>query len=349
MLSMPLIAHEVSCSFVKANSEALMLGYDKMDEVEKRFRVRCLLLDDTTKQGKGMAYTSPYDLGVYSVDHTLRMAGAVKAAGGARLTPVDEDGNFMVEDAVMFDRLFRCDADSNDSFREWMTFSVSSWGVGDDTIQKHMIESIKPRFSPSYPKKMNWWRNYCRYNWRIKSVTSFDKVYVNSNFPSCKERRNTWGCGLDSSQCPSLVRDFPGALGTPTEDVSMSMEFVGEDGVTKPFRMFGDGDFFYHGCQPALLERPNAVAFPSGYYCTSCETSFGIVKEYVPEEKYHCERVERSEDASARMGNMEWQTELHGTKFFILSAPMGSGKTFQMAKLIGASCVISMTRELLGV
>ena len=122
----------------------------------------------------------------------------------------------------------------------------------------------------------------------------------------------------------------------PKEPVSPDEVFRGEDGGYRPFRLFCPGDSFFHVHNGQEERSPSAKVFDGGFHCFGCAATFACIRTPAKEPQFPFEENEideSGEDPNAFMPSIDWNEKLRW-KFCVVHAPMGSGKTHQLARLV---------------
>ena len=120
----------------------------------------------------------------------------------------------------------------------------------------------------------------------------------------------------------------------PRGEVDLEACFRDKQGDIKPFKLFKEGDFLYHTYGGVEERTPSGKVFHGGFRCFGCNTMFVVPWESPWEKPYEFlpgEIVQGQE--RQQMPDIDWGT-LQKSKFIIISAPMGTGKMFQAARLV---------------
>ena len=298
---------------------------------------------------------SPFDKAIYSANHLLCAPGGCKASslfGG--MMPVSDNGNSPVmSSARKFCNMFSPD---DAGYEAWKNGLVTR-AMSDDLVTYVLIEGMKP--SIAFPCKMRFYKARNEFKENTIDHTLFAVRVTNPNFVNAyKEKRVTRHARRMLTRTnEDLTSSRPNLRGEKGVVMPDNL-FCGEDGVVKAFRLFNTGDYIHHRHNGGIVEEntPSAVCYSGGFYCFGCAppTAFAIPCEYESEEKYPFVESETisSDVHDDRSPDVCWKTRME-KKFFVLSAPKGSGKTHQLGELMNEAftshmsvCVVSFRQYL---
>jgi hypothetical protein len=116
--------------------------------------------------------------------------------------------------------------------------------------------------------------------------------------------------------------------------------FLGEDGRMKKFVEFKEGDSLFHVHGGVREQTASANVFKGGFTCFGCSKTYrlpspdgGLDAYYADDFAFLESETQRSDEPTAYMPDVDWTTHLK-RKFVVISAPMGAGKTEQVARLL---------------
>jgi hypothetical protein len=360
--SMPLVVHEISRQFAMANLRWLFDYLKKMapsehEDVEYMFRLRALRMEamaspayvriiyDNKKQSvhnvEGMAQDdtppvegcekmyfhgvndTPFDESVYDLGNTI-------PAPTPRLVAKAEASGLMINSGNT--------GVAPPTKARWISFLL----VGNRDIEEEepiMVRNMRP--SAAYAREGYW--KAIQQTLRQASAAANDvggymvaslqesSVYVEERPRVSMQQRRADGLLLRHD----FVSEYHpvGAYSGVVDDSTLSetTEVTMENGQPK---LFGDckrGELLFC-CNP---RRPSGCVFQGGYWCAECGKST-IVPGMSPWEEPYVflpDEIVCETSAEKYMPNIEWDTLL-ARKYVVIAAPMGSGKTQQVCKLL---------------
>lgn len=361
VVSMPLVVFEIARAFSLANTRWLLRNRTKWGTAEGRFRVRALMLEsmcDMREAGQPRLFRgyddTPFDEAIYTPNHLLRMPGAAKKDGVPPLVPlVGTTTNPMAENKKFSDIFPPDDAG-------YAMFCGHSVGcrIGIGFSKSYIIRGWKP--GGAFPVKRRWYSYRARYaDAHLERVRDFDVTLEESSYRSQRytEKRPTRERqGVSLGELNRVEQG--GELTREREPIDLETLFRAESGEKKPFRMFRPGDFLHHVHGGVEERTPSAKCFAGGFTCFGCNKVFAVPKADPVEEPYGFLETEtvRSDDPAAYIEEHVSLKDVWASvkKFFVLDAPMGSGKTHELGGMIDiwdkhngrTVCVVSFRRTL---
>jgi Origin of replication binding protein len=342
--SMPLLVFEIAREFQFQNLKFVMSS-ERLDVSipEIRFRVRAMMLfqlvhfnDDGMNNGPEVEdFTfrilddSVFDESVYSVNHLLRAPGSCKVNTSA-LHPVDRNSSVMIKEERTFRNVFSPD---DVGYKLWEKNLVTGQ-VGD---MVPCLVGMKP--SNAYPRSRSWISNSNKEeNGRLEG--SGCNNIINYQGPLFVDRRR--------EIYRPVRRIAPGDYGNllhrlTYSDIDNAREivqpdeiFLGEDHVRKPFRLFRVNDWIFHRHGGVDERTASAKVFRGGFRCFGCNKTYILPRDTPFEEPFMFtgEEVTKSEDPREYMPDVDWDLVIGKKKITVINAPMGSGKTEQLMKLV---------------
>lgn len=366
VLSMGPFVFEAARAFGKKNVEILQsAGVEELEGPERAFRTRALMLSTAVEPCEdapnGFVVNgwndSPFDEAIYSVNHLMRAPGCSKPKGPA-LHPVEDDERVMSGERAFW-KLFSPDPAG---FESWccqlITKRESSFAFTTDRLS--VLMHLKP--SVSFPSRRRWHsqsRAVLEATDAQLSEGCLETLFevVRFRLDPYKEDRRT---RIEQRQLTSreMRWTLPQGRMDPRESVDPEGLFRSEDGTVKPFKTFREGEFLHHTHNGREERTPSARVFRGGFHCFGCQQTFVLPREspwepsyeFLPEEIVHAavgegETIPRMQ----RMPNINWRAQMPTLKkFYVMSAPMETGKTFQVARLLdtlarGGKTVLSVT------
>ena len=175
-----------------------------------------------------------------------------------------------------------------------------------------------------------------------------------------EERRNNPSDDVPQYQYrdPNLVREFGTSFSGRKSgyaeggNVRPEDKFLTESGAWKKFEDMGAGESFVHGCntddQNGYYCRAYKWDSGTGYTCTDCKSRFSFYNSEAYEEYYPFDEslgeVTEKADPYSHFEDMKWEKYLKSMvcepsltdrkKFIIMDGTQGSGKTYQLDRLI---------------
>ena len=340
VITLPLLVYEIARKFSVDNTKWLFnhSSQASLATAEGRFRLKALMLfecleveNDGTWVFKGHNDT-PFDEAVYTSNHLLRAPGASKAVASdiAALAPWSPGRPCLVASRRFSD----CFGGDDHGLVYWREHLIGAPVPETVATESYGIAGWKP--SPSYPKPRRWYADS-----RVPSTSGdishmVDRVVRgDSNVERYEEKRKTKTqrrllTHAERANAMRNIEDFD-----PHEPVSPDEVFRDEDGTYKPFRLFRSGDCFHHMHNGIEERTPSARVFNGGFHCFGCARTFACVTTPAKEPLFPFEdaEIDESDDAKAFMPNIRWREKMQ-RKFCVVHAPMGSGKTYQLARLV---------------
>jgi hypothetical protein len=143
-----------------------------------------------------------------------------------------------------------------------------------------------------------------------------------------------------------LVRSLRNPFIRGSTAIQWSDMFVGEDGVTRAFEDFGEGEMIRHQHEgrTGVENSASAVVHDGCFFCFVCQKTY-YVASTLPPDTYPflpCE-IHQRDEAGAFLpppDSVDW-SELLGRRFLAISSPMGTGKTTWLAYL----CKVGACRD----
>ena len=354
--SMPLVVFELARAFTMFNTTRLLTaGFPSQfwSSPAGTFHLRCLMvssMQDDQHRFKGYNDTI-FDEGVYSAGHLLAAPGTVKAGQDLPLSPVGGDRPLMVK-STPFRLLFPLAS-------EWRKFTIA--GSGNPMTQAfddlpYLLSGWTTR--GCYPRKHAHAaaaRNH--YYRESEHRTSFHLVPEKGK-PRYRELRPTALRPLTPEEVSrhserlSFANTLQGAISVTDEFRSRSTH------VLTPFHLLEAGEMVYHRHDGHTEEQTASAKVvhtsrSRGVHCWRCDTFF-VATDFAPPESLRVEEprypflpsetrhaivlptggVHPYIGGPARGQNhVQWRSFLYERKFIVIDAPMGSGKTQELARL----------------
>jgi Origin of replication binding protein len=342
--SMPLLVFEIARAFQIENLSHVMSceNYDDLSH-EMIFRVRALMVfelvhfnDDGMIQGPEIEdFTfrvvddSIFDESVYSSNLLLRAPGACKATTSA-LHPVTVESVVMIQDERSFLKVFSPD---DIGFKMWEKNLVT----GYDSEYVPCLIDMKP--SSAYPRSRSWYSNISKgdvslfdYNRLENTITYRAPVFVDRRRERYRPVRR-----IAQADFGNLYHRMTHAeIDNARETVQPDDMFLGEDHVRKPFRLFRVNEWLFHRHGDVDERTASSKVFRGGFRCFACNKTFIVPQETPFEEGYMftADETIKSTNPSEYMPDVNWGECIGKKKVIVINAPMGSGKTEQLMKLV---------------
>ena len=350
-LSAPLLAYEVARRFVNWNL-ACILAMNQAT-VERTFRLRALMIDhwvgsmevsvvngNISQRPKFTGYNdTPFDESVYTRHHLMRAAGATKGDGLApALVPVtysDDRPVRVMNDTKSFSAIFPFSDGGRD---QWLLHLITRSTISDDSV-------VVAGWTPSryYPQRRGWFAKKKAHPRIMSDLEGQFAQIVTAR--ACDFYEETRYTGRDYET--SLSHNHPlGPVRAPKEPITADDMFVSEDGTLKAFKFFKPNDYIRHDHGTGVEANASARVFPGGFRCFACQMSFGVVEEASEEEPFHCTDMRivttNNPEAQIPLGRTQFNWAAEGIdwdvatqkKWFVVQAPMGSGKTEQLVSFM---------------
>jgi hypothetical protein len=349
--SMKLLVYEIARSFAVENWRYIMgriIAMEPMTSPEDRFRIRSVMLyatatEDASAEDPDNNFfvasfnDTPFDEQVYSDWHALRAPGCCKRVASADtvpgLRPIGEPHTAFMHRERDFHHLFGHD---HSAFERWcqhlVTFRVEAMVSGPNA--PYCLMGLQP--SRSCPYRQSWLRrqaedeNNTPEPDRGKLVTFPDDLRHQDCRRLCSSHERANVPVLN----PRRARVFETAMVEPND------EFLGEDGRMRKFLDFNEGESLFHVHGGVREQTASACVFNGGFTCFGCSTTYklpqrddGLDAYYAEAFEFHDSETQRTDDPMAYMPDADWTTLLQ-KKFVVISAPMGAGKTEQVARLL---------------
>ena len=363
-LSAPIIVHEIARHWTMMNTVWFMWGDNLTlwSTAEGRFRLHCLMIDklmNPTDRFYGHN-DSVFDEGVYGPRHMLRLPGAAKSDGQHPLHPIVIPNNInqlshqsprMMVTENNFDQWF---PRTQQGFNWWAKHTVkgslcSSGNLLDNRV--YIFSSWKP------PRPMigdrSWSRRENEYSrttsrFRLTEVRTMGYKTVSQEgkpeyveyrksvkVPLTQEERDLYGRGIDWT--------------TEQAQFDPNTEFLVQGtGRRVPFHDIADGEMIHHRHHGEIEESTASASVwkkcrRSGFFCHTCQVNYNAKEAEIPdlEDRF---LFQKQQERVAKNGenyigdpdndnDIKWQEWLE-KKWAVIDAPMGSGKTEQLANLM---------------
>jgi hypothetical protein len=359
VLSMPQLTHELARAFLMDNARWLfeyrcMHSTAVADTSEFRFRLRALKLDcmaDVTWQrkwfrggnfeicptlgdggvGTGFYYVgygdTPFDEGAYGLVRSVGLPGVRTLSGGVVFVPVVMPlshrwlgGSVTVATMTWLD---------------WSRYLVNA-PASDSELIPSLLRGVS--LSDSYAKKRSWFvaRDAvgacdCRVGFRSVGLREGARYTE-------QRRRQGWLeiTSTEKKQAEIYLWYPSGALNDIDEDELPLDHLVRtETGERKAIKDCEEGEWVFHCLGQGVDGPPSARVFDGGLYCKVCDRTLLTPVGCPWEEAYPflADEMTADLDATAYMPDVDWDVML-SKKYVVIEGPMGSGKTFQLTRLL---------------
>lgn len=343
VLTMPLFAFEVARAFTNANLCWLVSNVPSWASAEGRFCIRALMVEKlvynpSPTDGGPFVFCGfndgPFDEAIYSARHLMRAPGCTKGDQSVcALAPVEE-GGALIRDAVEYKHMFGS-GNRNTPHRKFERYLINRYL--DDNEKRDVVVLLRWDASDAFPNERKFVCEKQRRDAQVENVRlDCYKSFREAPPVWYKERRFTKKLQRQLNR-EEMRQALGGDGGVPKEPVGPNDMFLSESGERKPFRRFVDNEFLHHVHNGIEERTASAKVFRGGFVCFGCQTTYGYVREATKEIDYPCEPCDEicSDDPLAYMPDIDWNERMR-KKWFVMDAPMGSGKTEQLSRLVNA-------------
>ena len=350
--SMALYAYEIARGWEVSNLTCLLNG-NISDDLERKFRLRCLMLEKSVlvlEDGVGVdgvdlvehsnlrygyiAYNNgPIDEAVYTVNHLLRCPGCCKQDTSAMHPVHNRDTGALISEEIRFGRLY---PETDEGYENWLAGLVSAPPTLPSSpllqLPRRILTGMKASASCPFQGSLqdDSLRDVMTRRYDGFEVVNFRGASFHEKRRTIRQVRSEYGSRGGRSRTARPDR-------TP---IKLDDLFMSAAGQIKPFHEFAVNDWIKHKHGASYEATASARVFPGGFHCFGCNMTFCVPEEspYEPLHSFLPHQIVSSDDPTATMGDLDWRELLaHPVKLFILGAFMGSGKTYQVTRLVSAS------------
>jgi hypothetical protein len=361
VVSMPQLTHELARAFLMDNAKWLFEyrceNRSSIVSAEFKFRLRALKLDSMANvtwvredfRGGNSNYNvfprvdeqgdtsffyvgfgdTPFDEEAYGLVRTVGMPG-VRSLGGVMFVPIIGDGHQWLGGS--------CSVNGGGvELDQWSRYLVNAPRTFADVEEPLVLKDVS--VSDSYAKKRRWCVAKQVVGDACDCTVGFRVVGLRDGVRYTEKRnRQAWlQITSDEYKEAEIYQWYPSGVlkNVDPDELLPDHEVRTETGERKALNDCEEGEWVFHCGDHRAGTRPSARVFDGGLYCKVCDKTFLIPAGCPWEEAYPflVDEMTVSADPREYMPDVDWGVML-SKKYIVIEAPMGSGKTHQLQRLL---------------